>query len=102
MAGKTMPIEGLSFADDTVLYNGIPFGQCSSAEKLRVSLSMAMALNPELKVIRIMDGSLLDEDNLAIIREMAEAQDYQVWIECVASRPGMGIFIEDGEVADNA
>jgi hypothetical protein len=100
LAEADMPIEGLTFEDDLVLYNSIPFSQCSQAEKLRVSLSMAMALNPELKVIRILDGSLLDSDNMAIIEEMAKEHDYQVWVEVVKDQPGLGIFIEDGEVVD--
>ena len=60
---------------------------------------MAMALNPKLRVIRILDGSLLDAENLALIADMATAQDYQVWIERVADASGVGVVIEDGAVA---
>lgn len=92
------PIEGLSFDEAGVTYNGIPFKQCSAAERLRVSMAMAMALNPKLRVIRILDGSLLDSDNLALIREMAQEKDYQVWVEVVDESGKMGVVIEDGEV----
>jgi len=27
-------------------------------------------------------------------------QDYQVWVERVSDGPGLGIYIEDGEVTD--
>jgi hypothetical protein len=92
------PIEGLSFDDEGVTYKGIPFCQCSSSERLKVSLSMAMALNPKLRVLRIMDGSLLDSANMQIIKEMVKDNGYQVWIEKVDETGKVGIVIEDGEV----
>jgi hypothetical protein len=61
---------------------------------------MAMALNPKIKVLRITDGSLLDKDNLQVIREMVEAQDYQLWLERVATDGRVGIVIEDGMVLE--
>lgn len=92
------PIEGLSFDEVGVTYKGIPFKQCSAAERLKVSMAMAMALNPKLRVIRILDGSLLDSENIALIREMAKEKDYQVWVEVVDESGNMGIVIEDGQV----
>lgn len=92
------PIEGLSFDEEGVTFNGIPFKQCSAAERLKVSMAMAMALNPKLRVIRILDGSLLDSNNLKLIHEMAKEKDYQVWIELVDESGKMGVMIEDGEV----
>lgn len=94
------PIDGLGFNDIGVTYKNIPFAQCSAAERLRVSLAMAMALNPKLRVIRITDGSLLDSRNMAIIKEMVAANDFQVWIEVVDESGKVGIFIEDGEVVE--
>ena len=98
LAAAKFPVDGLGFTDDGVTYQGIPFSQASSAEQIRVSLAMAMALNPKLRVIRILDGSLLDADNLALIEEMARANDYQIWIERVGDADGVGVVIEDGEV----
>jgi predicted ABC-type transport system involved in lysophospholipase L1 biosynthesis ATPase subunit len=94
----TMPVAGLGFGDGEVTYNGIPFEQASSAEQLRVSMAIAMAANPKLRVIRIVDGSLLDEDSLAAISEMAKADDFQVWIEQVSSSGTVGVVIDDGAV----
>ena len=98
LAAAKFPVDGLGFTDDGVTYQGIPFSQASSAEQIRASLAMAMALNPKLRVIRILDGSLLDADNLALIEEMARANDYQIWIERVGDADGVGVVIEDGEV----
>ena len=76
-----MPIDGLGFGDDGVTFNGIPFEQCSGAEQLKVSIAMGMALNPELRVLLIRDGSLLDEASLKMVAEMAAEHDYQVFME---------------------
>jgi predicted ABC-type transport system involved in lysophospholipase L1 biosynthesis ATPase subunit len=76
----------------------VPFKQASGAEQLRVSLAMAIALNPKLRVIRIADGSLLDSDNLALVESIARENDFQVWIEMVGDGDGRGIIIEDGSV----
>lgn len=101
LLGKaTFPIDGLSFDDEGVLYNGVPFAQASAAERLRVSVAMAMAMNPEVRVIRITDGSLLDSENLALIESMAAEKDFQVWLETVDSSGTVGIQIEDGEVVE--
>jgi recombinational DNA repair ATPase RecF len=103
IAAAKMPVDGLGFDDQGVTYNGVPFSQASSAEQIRVSLAMAMALNPTLRIIRIMDGSLLDKDSLAEIAEMAKEHDYQVWVEMVGDRQSAGeaaVILEDGSVVD--
>jgi chromosome segregation ATPase len=99
LAKATFPVVGLGFDDNGVTYNGVPFSQASAAEQIRVSLAMAMSLNPRLRVIRILDGSLLDAENLALITSMAADQDYQIWIERVADGSGIGVVIEDGAIA---
>ena len=99
LAAATMPVDGLGFDDQGVTFNGVPFGQASAAEQIRVSLAMAMALNPTLRVIRILDGSLLDADSMAAIAAMAKAGDYQVWVERVADDADTAVVIEDGSVA---
>lgn len=98
VAGAAMPIEGLGITDDGVTYRGVPFEQASSAEQLRVSVAIAMAANPKLRVLRIKDGSLLDERSLAMLEEMANAADYQVWVERVDTSGAVGIVMEDGAV----
>jgi hypothetical protein len=103
IAAAKMPVEGLSLVVDeetdklSVTFNGIPFSQASSAEQLRVSTAVAMAANPELRVIRIKDGSLLDKNSLSILREMATENDFQIWGEFVGDE-GAGIIMEAGRV----
>lgn len=91
-----MPVAGLSFGDEGLQLNGIPLEQASSAEQLRVSLGMGIALNPQLRVILIRDGSLLDEKSLALVQAQAEAANAQVWIEVVGKDRPVGVLIEDG------
>lgn len=101
IAAAQMPVAGLGFDEQGVTFNGVPFSQASSAEQIRVSLGMAMALNPTLRVIRIMDGSLLDSDSLAEVYRMAETADAQVWLEAVGdSAAGSAVLIEDGSVVE--
>lgn len=98
IAAAKLPVEGLGFGDGVVTYNGIPLVQASTAEQLRVSLAIAMAANPKIKVIRIQDGSLLDDESMAAVAELAKGNDYQVWIERVSTDGKVGILIEDGMV----
>lgn len=99
IARAKMPVAGLGFGDGMVLYNGVPFEQASSAEQLRVSVAIAIAGNPKLRVIRIQDGSLLDDTSMELLAEMARENDMQVWIERVQSGGKVGVVIEDGAVA---
>lgn len=93
-----LPLDGLSFDDTGVTYQGVPLKQASSAEQLRVSTAMGMALNPKLRMMHIRDGSLLDSHNLALLDDMAAANDFQLWIERVDETGSVGIVIEDGMV----
>jgi hypothetical protein len=98
ISAAQLPISGISFGEGSVLLNGVPFDQGSDAEKLRASVEMAMAANPKLRVIRIRDGSLLDEDGLKLVAEMADARDCQVWLERVDGSGQVGIVLENGSI----
>jgi hypothetical protein len=91
-------VDGLSFDDSGVLLNGLPFSQASQAEQLRVSVAMGFAQNPELKVLLVRDGSLLDGNSLNLLDQMARDHDGQVWIERVGEGDQCAVIIEDGVV----
>ena len=94
------PVDGLSLDDVGVTFAGLPFAQASTAEQLRVSVAVGLALNPKLKVLLVRDGSLLDSQSLQLIAEQAAAADAQIWIERVSeSKDGVSVLIEDGAVA---
>ena len=81
-----MPVKGLGIEDGQVTYRGIPFEQCSSSEQLRVSVAIAMAANPTLRILRIKDGSLLDSSGMKYSRKCAPKHGFQCWLEAVATR----------------
>lgn len=93
-----MPVDGLSIGTDGLTFNGIPLKQCSSSEQLRVAIAITMAQTPELRVMRVEDGSILDSDSMAMLREMATEHDFQVWVEIVDDAGDIGVVISDGEV----
>ena len=92
-----LPVPGLGFTEDGVTFKGFPFDQASGAEQLRVSVAIAMAANPTLRVLRIKDGSLLDPSSLEIVADMLREHDYQLWIERVDVSGKVGIVMQDGE-----
>jgi hypothetical protein len=101
LASAKYPIEGLGFDTTTkeVVYNGIPFDQASQGEQIKISMAIGMATNPKLRVMRIKDGSLLDDKSLEVIAEMAKENDFQIWLEEVSNTGKVGVYLEDGEVA---
>lgn len=93
-----MPLPDLSFTDQGVTYKSIPFRQCSSEERLRVSVAMGMALNPKLRVMFIRDASLLDTKHREVIKQMAVDNRYQLWLEVADDTGKVGLYFEDGEI----
>lgn len=91
------PVSGLGFDEDGVTYNGLPFAQCSDAEKLDVSVAMGFAVHPALKMLVIRNGSLLDEDSLAHVAALAEQNDGQVFVERVGEGSECHVVLRDGE-----
>lgn len=98
LAHAEFPVPGLGFDDLGVTFDGIHFSQASSAQQIRVSLAMGMALNPKLRVLIIRDGSLLDEDSMAAIREQVAGKDFQLLVERVGSGDAGAVVLDEGEV----
>jgi DNA repair exonuclease SbcCD ATPase subunit len=100
LSAAKFPVAGLSFTDDRVTLNGVPFEQASQANQIRVSLAIGLALNPRLKLVLIRDGSLLDADMMRVVAEMAQEAGAQVLIERVLIPGEVGVVIEDGLVVN--
>jgi hypothetical protein len=98
LQAAVFPIEGLSFDATGVLFNGIPMSQISSAEQIKISVAMGMAMKPGLRVMLIEDGSLLDTTSRQTVETLAKEYDMQVWLETVDDDDGCKIVIEDGEI----
>ena len=95
-----MPVDGMGFGEDCILLGGVPFDQASDAEQLHASIMMAIVMNPRLKIIRVRDGSLLDDDAMELLNKIADEYDYSIWIERVDSSGKIGFVIEDGKLAN--
>jgi len=92
----TMPIEGLGVSAEGVTYQNLPLEQASDSGRLKVTIAMAM--NPTLRVLRVKDGSLLDANNMEMLRSMAEAAEFQIWVERVGTEDAGAVVIADGTV----
>ena len=94
---------GLSLepGEGVVHLGGRPFAAAGTAAKIVASAEVAMALNPELRVMLIDEGSELDNEHLELLATLAERRDYQIWIARVeeGEDTGIGFRIVDGEVA---
>jgi DNA repair ATPase RecN len=102
IAAAKLPVEGLTFDPTGVKLNGIPFEQCSGAQRLRTSVLVGLSAGSELKLMLIKeDGSKLDEDGMKVLETMAEEFDCQILIERVYNGTENGVFIVEGETVDS-
>lgn len=93
------PVEGLGFGDNGITYQGLPFEQCSSAEQLTISTAIGLSQNPKLRIMLIRDGSLMDDDSLKTIADLAAKHEAQIWVERVGKGEECSVIIEDGNIA---
>ncbi len=89
------PIDGLGFGEDCVLYQELPLKQASKGDSLAVSVAIGMALHPTLHVLRLENASLLDDENMALLAEMARLNDFQILLERVGDEDEVTIIIEE-------
>lgn len=101
MEESVFPIEGLSFKNGEVYYQGIPFDQASKTEKLEVGFAVMKANKPDLRVVLIDNGRTIDEEHMEFIKNLAKDDDYLVLMEYMDESEEVGIVIEDGEVKEN-
>jgi predicted ATP-dependent endonuclease of OLD family len=94
-----IPVEGIVFDERRVLFNGLPIENLGEGEQIRISAKIGMAANPKLRVLCIRHGEALDEDGLKILAELAEENDFQIWMARVDSSGKVGIVLEDGMIA---
>ena len=97
-----LPVPGIAFGADGVTLDGIPFEQCCSAEQIKASVAIGVAMNPRLKVMLIRDGALLDENSRELVRQQAEASGTQFWMEVVGNSADVSVLIEDGAIVGHA
>jgi predicted ATP-dependent endonuclease of OLD family len=86
-ANADMPVKGLAFNDEGVTYKGLPLCETNQATSviLGVGARIAMALNPNLRLIVVKRGESLDKDRMNALLKICNDQGYQLLIEKVDS-----------------
>lgn len=99
LENSPVPLKGVRFNLEGVEVNGIPFEQIAESERIRLSAEIGAASNCQIRIMSIQDASLLDDGNMAIIREIAERRNVQLLLEVVGDQvdgEGMKVHIVDG------
>lgn len=83
IAKSKLPIAGLTFTDDGLELNGVPFiaGKVSDSQIMEVAAKLIIASNPTVKVFRIARGESLGEKRLQAIIDIAKQNGFQGFIE---------------------
>ena len=85
ISSAKLPISGLSFSDDGLVLNDVPFvaGKVSDSQIMEVAAKLIIASNPTVKVFRIARGESLGQKRLQSILDLAKKEGYQGFIESV-------------------
>lgn len=77
------PVEGLSFTDDELIYNGVPVSNTtlSTSEIIHLGVQMKFASNPECGLLFVEHGESLGAKRLKEILEYCKKYDIQVFME---------------------
>lgn len=82
VANSELPIKGLTFDEDGLYLNGVEISSMSTSEQIeQIGVPIAIAKEPNVKIIRVAFGESCDFDTLTRIREKAEAMGYQLITE---------------------
>lgn len=96
ISSAKLPISGLSFSDDGLVLNDVPFvaGKVSDSQIMEVAAKLIIASNPTVKVFRIARGESLGEKRLQAILDLAKKEGFQGFIESVV-RGQQDLIIEE-------
>lgn len=85
IASAELPIPGLSFSEEGLELNGVPFvpGKVSDSQTMEIAAKLVIASNPKVKVFRIARGESLGAKRLETIVEVARRNGFQGFIEQV-------------------
>ena len=92
------PVEGLVMGADGVMLGGVPFEQASQAERLKASIAIGCAMNPDLKVILSPDGCRMTPKSRALLAKLATEAGVQVILEIAGEAEDCHLVIENGAV----
>jgi hypothetical protein len=99
VAAAQLPVDGIGFGDGVILLHGTPFDQASSGAKWQTACAIAMSGGPELRVLLVREGSLMDKKKRAVLTAMARERGYQLWLETVSDVDVAGaVMMREGAV----
>lgn len=102
VANADWPIEGMELQEDGLVWNGLPFEQASTSQRIMASVAVGMRLNPELRLLVCEHGSDLDVDTLNALDAVLKRNDFQLICEVVTrskeDEERCAVVIADGEV----
>jgi hypothetical protein len=97
----TLPMGGLSWEGGDIALHGTPFGGLCTTEQLLLSARIGMAMSPDLRVMLIRQGGLIDKTQFQALLKLAEEEDYQLIIETAGEgHTKDALVIVDGELRD--
>lgn len=80
-----IPVKGLSFDEDGLTYNGVPFRkeQISESELMLIGAQLLINLNPETKIFRMSQGESLGAKKLDTLASFAKTNKFMGFVERV-------------------
>lgn len=100
IAAAEWPVEGMSFDDEGILLNGLPFEQASRRQRITASFLVGMKMNPTLRLLICEDGSSLDYESMEVLDELLTQHDFLAVVELVTrseeDEDRCAVIIEDG------
>jgi AAA15 family ATPase/GTPase len=102
IAGASLPVKGLTFDENQLYYNGLPFesNQINTAQQIIAGLQINMAMMKDVRIARF-DGSLLDNKSLAEVEKWAQENDLQLFVEMVDREAGgMQVVVQEDKVKE--
>ena len=78
-----LPVDGLTFNEEGLMLNGVTLDetQQSTSELMKIGVELAMAKNPNCRIIRVDRSESLGTDKLEQIMALAKEKDYQIFFE---------------------
>lgn len=100
LAAAVFPVAGLGIDETGITFDGIPFRQVNAAQRIIVAFDLFTLDKPDLRIIFIKNGDMLDATSLAGIEKIAIERGYYVVIERDRDESrAIGFTVKDGELA---
>lgn len=102
LKAAVFPVDGLGIDDTGITFDGQPFKtQVNAAKQIAVSLELATSATPNLRLVFIEDGDMLDDESLAEVQRVAEERGFYVLMERGRDNSSeIGVTFHAGAIAE--